>query len=96
MIQAVETDNNPFTQRYEFFSSVSPNETGTPTLRGTCPQRVKNRRRSSQSKKSPHHWCDDAGIAGEFRAVSCVSPIQSGSSNGVFRVHTTLRLEFAN
>ena len=21
--------------------------------------------------KSPHHWCDDAGITGEFDAVSC-------------------------
>ena len=36
----------------------------------------------------------DAGIAGEFDAVSCA--VRFGPASGVFRVHTTSRLKFAN
>ena len=38
--------------------------------------------------------CSDAGVAGEFDAVSCA--VRFGPASGVFRVHTTSRLKFAN
>ena len=44
--------------------------------------------------QSPHRLRSVAGVAGEFDAVSCA--VRFGPASGVFRVHTTSRLKFAN